>query len=155
MPAFLFIQMQQITKVSEITVSYTPQRGKKQRIMTSSEAHLILKEHYPDKTINLKEYFFVLYLDAACHPIGVYRLSEGGMTATVADVRILLAIALKVAAKNIIISHNHPSGNLEPSKEDINLTNKLKEACKFHDIGLLDHLILSQDSYFSFGDSEL
>jgi DNA repair protein RadC len=80
----------------------------------------------------------------------------GGLTGTVADIRLILGIALKACACNIIISHNHPSGNLKPSGADQELTNKLKEAGKLIDITLLDHIILSPEgSFYSFADEGL
>ncbi len=82
--------------------------------------------------------------------IGIHKLSSGGMTSTIADIRILLAVALKSMATAIILSHNHPSGVLKPSKADIYLTQKIKEAAALLDIELLDHLIVSSEGYYSF-----
>jgi DNA repair protein RadC len=110
--------------------------------------------YYPQETIHLKEHFVVLYLNNANKVMGVYRLSEGGMTATVADVRIVLGIALKVAARGLIISHNHPSGEIQPSGADKAITKKLKEACLLMDLTLCDHIIVSGNGdYYSFCDA--
>lgn len=86
--------------------------------------------------------------------MAAYRISQGGMTGTVADIRLILATALKIASTGIIISHNHPSGNKLPSKSDIQITHKLYKAAKLMDIQLLDHLILKPEegSYYSFAD---
>ena len=84
--------------------------------------------------------------------IGSYELSKGGITATIADIRIILSVALKTLATGLILAHNHPSGNLKPSEADVNLTNKIKEAAKLMDIQVLDHLILADGGYYSFSD---
>jgi DNA repair protein RadC len=79
-------------------------------------------------------------------------MSTGGITGTVVDIRLLLSVALKTAATGIILAHNHPSGNLKPSEADKELTNKIKKASEYMDIKLLDHLIISSDSYLSFSE---
>jgi DNA repair protein RadC len=86
--------------------------------------------------------------------LGGHLCSTGGLTGTVADIRLILGIALKACACNIIISHNHPSGNLKPSMADKEITTRLKEAGKLMDISLLDHIIISpsEGQYFSFAD---
>ena len=84
-----------------------------------------------------------MYLNRANRVIGVYPLSLGGITGTVADIRLVLSIALKTAATNIIISHHHPSGNLEPSAADKALTANIKKAFAHFDISLIDYIILS------------
>ncbi len=86
-------------------------------------------------------------------PIGVIPISKGGLSATVVDIKLIMSIALKSLSSGIILSHNHPSGNLEPSYEDNKLTRRIKEACELMDIKLLDHIILTPDSrYRSFAD---
>jgi DNA repair protein RadC len=145
--------MQALTTVAEIQVSYQPAGKPIHKISTSKDAYDILMNYYPQETIHLKEHFVVLYLNNANKVMGVYRLSEGGMTATVADVRIVLGIALKVAARGLIISHNHPSGEIQPSGADKAITKKLKEACLLMDLTLCDHIIVSGNGdYYSFCD---
>lgn len=101
----------------------------------------------------MREEFNILYLNRANRVKGLFRLSRGGITGTVADGRILFAVALKTLATGIILSHNHPSESLKPSDTDIDLTLKLKEAGKLLDIIILDHLILTPHSgYYSFAD---
>jgi DNA repair protein RadC len=94
----------------------------------------------------------VLFLNRANRVMGVYSLSHGGMTGTVADPKLVFIAALKAAACNIILAHNHPSGNLTPSSADISLTEKMVQAGKFLDINVLDHLIVTADGYLSFAD---
>ena len=138
--------------VSEIEISYRPAIGSKPEVTSSSDAYLILKEYYPENQIALKEYFVVMYLNQANRVIGVQRLSIGGLTSAVADVRLLFGTALKVLATGLVISHNHPSGNLKPSKADEEITFKIRNAAKFFDIQVLDHIIVSTEGYFSFAD---
>jgi DNA repair protein RadC len=95
----------------------------------------------------------VLLLNRANRVLGCLKLSKGGLTGTVVDLRILHGTAFKAMASGIIIAHNHPSNNLTPSKEDKELTKKIKEAGQFLDINLIDHLILgTEGNYVSFTD---
>jgi DNA repair protein RadC len=141
--------------VSEIEISYKPAIGSKPEVKCSSDAYLILKEYYPENQIALKEYFVVMYLNQANRVIGVQKLSVGGLTSAVADIRLLFGTALKILATGIVISHNHPSGNTKPSLQDRNLTKQLKEVGELLDIKLLDHIILTpENQYYSFADNE-
>jgi hypothetical protein len=105
--------------------------------------------------VELQEQFLVLYLSQANKVIGHYKHSKGAINATVADTRIILGTALKCACVSMIVAHNHPSGNLKPSKADEDLTKKLKASAALMDINLLDHLIITKDSYLSFADEGL
>ena len=95
-----------------------------------------------------------MYLNRANRVIGIFPVSTGGITGTVADIRLILSVALKCAATGIIISHNHPSGSLKPSRIDKELTIKLKEAGCIMDIVLQDHIIVvpEEGKYYSFAD---
>lgn len=101
------------------------------------------------------EVFAVLFLNRANKINHFEIVSEGGITGTVADPRIILRKALEQDAVNIILCHNHPSGSLKPSRADEQLTSKIKEAAKFLDISVLDHVIVSEDGYYSFADEGL
>jgi len=83
------------------------------------------------------------------------RLSQGGISGTVTDVRIVMKKAIEYLASGIIVCHNHPSGNLNPSESDTKITKKIKEAGSLMDIQLLDHLIISEKDYYSFADNGL
>lgn len=98
------------------------------------------------------EEFWALFLNRQNKIIDKQRLSQGGMTGTVIDVRLVLKMALERHATSLIFAHNHPSGNLEPSEADKKITRQLKESAKIMDIPLLDHLIITQGGYFSFAD---
>jgi DNA repair protein RadC len=106
--------------------------------------------------IGLQEQFLVLYLNRNSSCIGVYKHSIGGINGTVVDLRIILGTGLKAGCNSIILSHNHPSGNLSPSSHDIQITKKIYEAARIMDISLADHLILDKDfNYYSFADNNL
>lgn len=98
------------------------------------------------------EEFWVLYFNNANKVIAKNQLSKGGMTGTVVDVRIIFKSALESGAVGILLCHNHPSGNLKPSEADIEITKKVKTAGKSLDINVLDHLIITQNGYYSFAD---
>ena len=101
------------------------------------------------------EEFWVLYLNNSNKIISKVQLSKGGITATVVDTRLLFKKALEVGAVALIVVHNHPSGGVEPSSSDRNLTEKLKIAAKTLDITVLDHLIVTEKTYFSFADENM
>ncbi|GAB2780215.1 RadC family protein [Salinimicrobium soli] len=101
------------------------------------------------------EEFWIIYLNNANKVIDRFQLSIGGITGTLVDVRLALKKALEVGAVSIILSHNHPSGNLNPSSSDKQLTQKLKTAGESLDIKILDHIIVTENSYFSFADEGL
>jgi len=98
------------------------------------------------------EEFWILYLNNSNKVIEQFQISKGGITGTLVDVRITLRKALELGAVSLILAHNHPSGNLNPSEADKQLTSKLKTAAESLDIKILDHLIVTEKSYFSFAD---
>ena len=101
------------------------------------------------------EVFVAIFLNQASKILHSEVLSEGGITGTVVDPRVLLRKALEYNAVNIILCHNHPSGNLKPSQADKDLTYKISEAAKFFDIDVNDHIIVSNEGYYSFADDGL
>jgi DNA repair protein RadC len=101
------------------------------------------------------EEFWIIYLNNSNKVIHKNQLSKGGITGTLVDVRLVLKTALEVGAVGLILAHNHPSGTLKPSVSDKNLTHKLKIAAQSLDIKVLDHLIITESSYFSFADESL
>ena len=121
--------------------------------MTNSQsAYDVLREDWSPNTIELQEEFKLLLLDRDNKVLGVYSLSKGGIAGTVVDIRLMMVAALKAKANAIILAHNHPSGNLKPSIQDRELTKKILKASKFLDVQLLDHIIMTKKSYFSFAD---
>lgn len=101
------------------------------------------------------EEFWVLFLDRANNFLDKDRISQGGISGTIIDVRIILKKAIEKLASSIILLHNHPSGNLVPSKADLDITKKTGEAAKLVDIKVVDHLIVAGDNYMSFADDGL
>jgi len=94
----------------------------------------------------------VLFLNRSCRVMGILNIARGGIDGAVVDVRIILQTALKVSASAIALAHNHPSGNKNPSKEDIDLTNKIKTGCEVIGIKLIDHVIMTSETYTSLAD---
>ena len=118
-------------------------------IQTSQKAYDYIQASLSDLA---HEEFVVLYLSRGLKIISHETLSRGGVSGTVADIKIILKSAIEKLAAHIIVAHNHPSGNLKPSQQDIDLTKKLKSACTTMEIGLNDHLIIGQNAYYSFSD---
>ncbi|MBL0334803.1 MAG: DNA repair protein RadC [Chitinophagaceae bacterium] len=124
----------------------------KTRVSSSSDTGYYLQSRLKDYP---HEVFAVIFLNRANKINHFEIISEGGITGTVADPRIILKKALEENAVSIILCHNHPSGNLRPSRADEELTMKIKEAAAFLDIKVLDHIIVSEEGYFSFADEGL
>lgn len=122
------------------------------KITSSLDAYRVLKNTYTDLE---HEEFWILMLDNSNKVINKHQISKGGMTSTIVDSRIIFKKALLSGAVSIILSHNHPSGTLKPSRVDIKLTEKIKKSSEIIDIKLLDHLIVTDKSYFSFADEQL
>lgn len=141
-------------KVSEVELVYRSKVKASERpvLSDSKEVYRLLKRNWDDTKIELVEQFKILLLNQANKVIAISDLSTGGITGTVADPKLVFMTALKANACNIILAHNHPSGSLKPSKADIELTKKLKEAGQLFDITVLDHLIVSNEAYYSFAD---
>src|SRR5690606_4846657 len=115
----------------------------RQQITCSRDAYTVLLKGFDQNIIALQEQFVVAYLNRANKVLGLYRLATGGISGVVCDPRIILAVAIKIAASSIVMSHNHPSGNLKPSRADEEMTQKMRDGAKLFDIKLLDHLIVS------------
>lgn len=139
--------------VSEIQLKYQPQ-PLTETINGAKDIHqLLINCVFDADTIGYKETFKVLLLNNSNKIIGYTTISEGGLTSTIVDVRMILQTALVSNAISIILTHNHPSGNPRPSGHDDNLTKKIKSACELMDIRLLDHIIVTPyDSFYSYCD---
>ena len=119
----------------------------RQKIGSSKEAFEILQPHLSDLQT---EEFWVIFLNNQNKILYKNCLFRGGIGSSVADVRIIFKTAIEHFSTGIIVAHNHPAGSLKPSQQDINITNKIKEAGKLLDIELLDHLIIAQNQFYSF-----
>lgn len=145
---------QQIDKLNEVLLVYTrPPITQTPKVESSQEASELFRLYYPKGSIDYKEFFFVMYLNQSNNVLAVSKVSEGGITGTVVDIRIILQQALLLHATSTIVCHNHPSGNLSPSECDRRLTKKLVEAGRTMDISVIDHIILTSESYYSFADN--
>jgi len=121
-------------------------------ISSSKDIFNLMHRHFAD--LNHEE-FWIILLSRANNVISQHLISKGGQAGTVADPKIIFKAAIENNAASIILSHNHPSGNLKPSQADINLTRKLREAGILLDIAVLDHVIFTNNFYFSFADEGL
>lgn len=142
-------------KVGEVELSYKSTSRKKQKITMASDVCGMLLPTFREGTISYKEYFKVMFLNQNQEVLGYTQIAEGGITETSADVRLILQAALLTNATAIILAHNHPSGSLRPSQQDISLTEQVRKAAEIMRIRVLDHLILSDDNYYSFADEGL
>ena len=141
-------------QLPQIKVSFHPKQPVSQRLKVASsrDVYELVLTLWNHDTIYLFEEFLCLYLDRKNSVIGYRFMCRGSSTGTVVDLRLILALALNVSACGIILAHNHPSGNLKPSNEDLRITKKIQESSIVMDIKLLDHLIISTESYYSFSD---
>ena len=122
------------------------------KITSSKESYEFIKQFYVDD-IEIFENCFILLLNNSNKTIGYAKISQGGITGTVIDVRLIAKYAVDSLATSVILAHNHPSGNLHPSNADINLTEKAKKGLNLLDINILDHIILTSENYYSFADN--
>lgn len=146
-------QLSLFGQVSELKISYNPKTRPSDRpsISSSRQAWELFFKEWDSPAYF--ESFKVMTLNRANKVLGVALISRGGLSGTVADPKIILQYALLSNASGIILAHNHPSGNMQPSEADIRLTRKIKDACTSLEISCLDHLILcSEEKYFSFAD---
>ena len=139
---------------SEVELIYKSKVKASQRpqITSSYSAYQIALKAWDGNKIELLEQFKVLMLSNNNKVLGVLEVSSGGITGTIVDLRIIFSALLKANATAFLIVHNHPSGKLAPSDADRQITRKIKEASKILDITLLDHLIITAESYYSFAD---
>ena len=105
--------------------------------------------------IDVYESMFIILLNRANNATSFAKISQGGVIGTVADIKLIAKYAIEGLACSIILIHNHPSGNVQPSQSDKILTKKLKEGLKLLDVDLIDHVIISKDNHFSFADNEI
>ncbi|HVW96128.1 MAG TPA: JAB domain-containing protein [Mucilaginibacter sp.] len=144
-------------QVAEVELIYRNETLPENRIkvFSSDTAYQVLKQAWDRNKIELVEQFKILLLDYRSNCLGISNISTGGMNLCPIDIRIVFATALKAKASRIIAAHNHPSGNLDPSKEDIYMTNKLVQAGKTIGIEVVEHMIVTPYSFYSFADNGL
>ena len=140
-------------KVAEIEIVYRNKvkASDRVKISRSNDCFELLKSFWGDK-LDYCEQFYLLLLNRSNIVLGISKISEGGVSGTVVDPKRIFQVALKSNASNLILAHNHPSGNTNPSEADRKLTRKIKDAGLLLDISTLDHLIITSDGYYSFAD---
>jgi DNA repair protein RadC len=152
------MQHKGVGKAKAITIAAALELGRRRKeseskqktfIKSSKDAYEFISPFLSDLH---HEEFWAIYLNRNNSIIHYAKIGQGGISATIADIRIILKTAIEQLASGIIICHNHPSGNIKPSESDISLTNRIKEAAKLLEINLLDHIIFTDKSYFSFAD---
>ncbi|MCJ7934752.1 MAG: JAB domain-containing protein [Chryseobacterium sp.] len=133
----------------EISVTYNTGNFEKIRISSHKQAYNLVIENWNLGTIEFQEECKVILMNKGNFVLGIYNVSKGGIDSSVVDIRIILAVALKCNATQLILVHNHPSGSLTPSNSDKNITEKLSKACDLLNLTLLDHLIITRNDYYS------
>jgi DNA repair protein RadC len=138
----------------EVQVSYknNVKAADRKKITSSKDAYSILQAIYnPDKVEHVEE-MFLLFLNRGNHVLGWAKISSGGTSGTVVDVKLVYQLALGANASALVFSHNHPSGSVKPSDADVKLTKKMQQAGLLLDILVVDHIIYAPDAYYSFSD---
>lgn len=138
-----------IAAALQLGIRRAMEENKKDVVASSKDAANFLKSHMEYKN---HEVFTVLYLNKASKVVHYETISQGGITGTIADPRIILKRALEYNSTSLILCHNHPSGSLRPSRQDEDLTYKIKTAAQYFDIKVLDHIIVSEEGFYSFAD---
>ena len=138
--------------ISEYSLKYTKSEIQKTKITASESASKVIRQFYFDD-INIYESFFILLLNRANNTTGFAKISQGGTAGTVVDIKIIAKYAVESLSSAVIICHNHPSGNKQPSEADINITKKIKDALLLLDIKLIDHIIITENDLYSFADN--
>ncbi|WAC41065.1 JAB domain-containing protein [Pedobacter sp. SL55] len=148
------MEQKELFKVAEVQLSYKPHFKAQERpkITSSKQAYDILISNWDANLINYIEQAKMILLNRNNRVLGIVDLSTGGGGSTVMDARVIFATALKATATSLIVAHNHPSGNTRPSSEDIRITEKLKQAGKLLEIEVHDHLIVTENGYFSMAE---
>ena len=138
--------------ISEYSLKYTKSEIQKTKITTSESASKVIRQFYFDD-INIYESFFILLLNRANNTTGFAKISQGGTAGTCVDIKIIAKYAVESLSSAVIICHNHPSGNKQPSDADLNITRKIKDALLLLDIQLIDHIIITENDFYSFADN--
>ncbi|MBC5643562.1 JAB domain-containing protein [Parabacteroides sp. BX2] len=147
--------MENVLKVCDVKLTYKTKVKSSERpvIVLAEDVYRLLIDYVYDKEIiQYKECLKLILLNKAGKLLGVAHISEGGIDETSADIRIIMQAAILGNASSIILTHNHPSGNLKPSTQDDLVTENLRKAAKLFNITLLDHIIVTDSGYFSYLD---
>lgn len=148
------VEWQEITEI-EVIYKTTVSSSSRPRITDSKDAYKILFNSWDKNKIELIEQFKALFLNRDNKVLGIYDVSSGGLTDILVDPRLIFAAALKANAVSIILAHNHPSGNVKPSRADKELTNRIKQGGELLAIDVIDHVIITKDGFLSLADEGL
>ena len=140
------------SKISEFSLKYTKTDIQKTKVTTSESASNVIRKFYFDD-INIYESFFILLLNRANNTTGFAKISQGGTAGTVVDIKIIAKYAVESLSSAVIICHNHPSGDKRPSDADLNITRRIKDALLLLDVKLFDHIIITENDFYSFADN--
>ena len=143
-----------LTKERVLQVKESDSSFQKAKITSSRNAYDYIKQFYKDD-ISIFESFFILLLNRSNNTIGYAKISQGGIVGTVVDIKIIAKYAIDTLSSGVILAHNHPSGRKEPSDADRNITDKIKQGLKLFEVTVIDHLILTEEDYYSFADNGL
>lgn len=146
-----------ISNLAEIRLSFKPnfKASERPQIASSKDSFNAFVQSWDKELIQYLEQFKVMLLNRANKVLGICEISKGGINATYVDLKVVFALALKAGASGIILCHNHPSGTLRPSEQDISLTNRAREIASLLDMVILDHIIMGELEYYSFADAGL
>lgn len=140
-------------KVAEIELVYKGKDAYQRPVIQSAkDAYCLLRNHWDDNKLELLEQFKIILLDTNSECLGIAELANGSISCCLVDVRLIFVTALKSRATSIILAHNHPSGNLKPSTQDMKLTQKIMEGGSILDVTVADHLIVTRNGYYSFAN---
>lgn len=136
--------------VAELKIHYNPKKRTGVFVSCSADAYKILREMWDNTLLNFQEQFCALFLNQSNEVIGFRVINTGKVAQTTVDINFVFSCAMLCRATTVIVAHNHPSGNLKPGDSDRLITHQLKMGLSYLDIGLLDHLIITERGYFSF-----
>ena len=140
--------------IPELSLKYKKSNIPKIKITNDIDSYKYVSQFYFDD-INIYESFFIVLLNRANNTTGYVKISQGGTAGTIVDIKIICKYAIESLCHGIIMCHNHPSGNIKPSQEDIKLTHQIKKALEIFNIHLIDHIIISEKKYYSFSKEGL
>jgi len=141
-------------KIRTLSIKSEPSEFESVRIVSSKQAYNYIRQFYFDD-LTIYESFYLLMLNRANKTIAYVKISQGGVSGTVVDLKIIAKYAIESLCSNVILAHNHPSGQTKPSDADIKLTIKIKEGLGLFDINVIDHIILGEENFYSFADEGL
>ena len=144
-----------MVQLPKITISFKVTRPKGYTptlIRRSEELANVVRTLFDSNTFDLTEEMLLLFLNRRNELMHYGSIAKGGLTGVVCDVRVIMTMALLTGSTYIVIAHNHPSGSIKPSQQDLNITEQVRQAGLVHEIKLLDHIIVTSDSYYSMRD---